>query len=310
MNKLAWTLAFLAVTTTALADATFKDNDEGSMGPLQDKHEGGIIFSGAKIKRDETSEAKLVTEATLLKPLFARVYQAKTPARVLHENGQTCLASNRRIRWHAQLEGQKNGVWLRTSTADDDLWTSMRSASLTDLDGEVISLVPTKRVTFPDPNGDSHPAFIELVAAMKVGRNVVNIEVENGCLGTKGKNGREWVVVSKGQIAFNVKAGDIQAFTKLVGPDVERDDPAAEARIKSLFAKTLVPGAKLLAFGASKTDVQANTKKDTKVRSILKNADKTCSYQSGHWIETYKGGGLYDSGRYDTVSDPTPVPCP
>lgn len=305
-------LLVLLASTPALAESAFKDKDEGSMGPMQDKHEGQVVFANAQIKRDEKNEALLVQETTLAKPLFFRVYQAKTPARYLYENGQgSCLKQMRRSRWHAQLDGQKNGVWIRTGTFDEDgVFFELRSQTLVDLDQNVVSLVPTKKVKLPDPDGDAHPAFLELAASMKPGKNVVQIEIEQGCLGTKGKNGREWTVVSKGKITFDVKAGDLAAFAKVVGPTLDSPDAGAAARIKPQFGKTLVAGASLLAFGAESTKMEPGEPKSTKIRSLLLNADKTCSYQPGEWIEPFLGAGKYGPGHYDTVADPVLMPCP
>ena len=50
-------------------------------------------------------------------------------------------------------------------------------------------------------------------------------------------------------------------------------------------------------------------KKTTKVRSLLSNADGSCSYTVGDWVEPYSGGGLFEEGHYESVTNPSLVPC-
>ena len=118
------------------------------------------------------------------------------------------------------------------------------------------------------------------------------------------------MIASKGKVTFVVTPAELKAFAKRVGPTLEKGDAGATSRLKPVFSKTLVKGSKLLAFAAETTAVEPEVKKETVLRTILSNADGTCSYQKAKWVEPYTGGGLFELGRYDTVDDPTPLPCP
>ncbi len=294
------------------APRPFTDNDEGSMGPLQDAHEGKVIFSHAIIDK-KAKTAPLVTETTLDRPLFVRAYLAETPARTFHENQQECPWDTRRLlRFYARLQGAKSGVYLYTMPLGDKTFGVLRSKTITEFsaNGAIVSIVPTARF---EMNGGENPAispFVELAAGMGPGANVVEVELQVGCEGQPGADGNEFNVVSKGQITFRVTARDLSAFAKRVGPVVRPSiDDAAARRIKPKYAKALGPKVKILSFAADRTEIDATVRKSTDLRAVLRNVDKTCRYVTGKWIEPYAGAGTYGPGHIEGRGE-VPLPCP
>jgi hypothetical protein len=296
------------------SDDGFTEADEGSMGPMQDKYEGQIVFSHAKIEKKETNDSALVRTTTLNEPLYVRAYFPKTPLRVLRENEQNCPWSNRRqLRFMASLEGAPTSRGsLYVMPMAEQTFPSLRSKTITGIEGpDIESIVPTAKFEMNGGDNGALSPFATLAAQMKPGKNVVVVEMEVGCEAKAGKNGKDFTVVSRGQIELTVKPGDLAAFARRVGPTVRPSfDPASEKRLKAIFAKKLAKGARILAFAADGTEVEPMSKKSTVIRFITANADKTCSYMTGKWIEPYLGGGKFDTGSLESVDDPTLLPCP
>jgi hypothetical protein len=320
MNRLLASLFVLVpvcslVTGDGRADVkkiVFEDNDPGSLGPMQDMHEATVVFSNAVIPKKDGDESKLVAETSLLKPLYLRMFSAKTPARVLNDNAQKCSDSLVRTKWYATLEGapaKTGSVYLREGRPSAVSLSSARTNTVQDAYGKgMMSIVPQSRVSLPDSSDNLYPQFLKLVAQMKPGKNIVTIAYEVGCEGQPGKNKREFTTVSKGSVVFNVKPGDLAAFTKNVGPDLGKSmDDDAEKRLRPGFEGSLAKGAKLVSFSANATAVLV-TKKDTVIGAFVKAADGQCTYTTGHWIEPYLGGG-YTAGHYEAMSAPSLIPC-
>jgi hypothetical protein len=294
------------------APKAFTDRDEGSMGPLQDAHEGEVVFSSSIIEK-KAQTATLVTETTLDRPLFVRAYLAQTPARTFHDNKQECPWETRRLlKFYAKLQGAESGVYLYTMPLGDKTFDITRSKTITEFsaNGAIVSIVPTARF---EMNGGENPAispFVELAAGMKPGANVVDVELQVGCEGQPGADGNEFAVVSKGQITFQIKGRDLSAFAKRVGPSVRPSiDDAAAKRIKPSYAKALGKKVKILSFAADRTEVDPTVQKSTDLRAVLRNVDKTCSYVTGKWIEPYAGAGTYGPGHIEGGGD-VALPCP
>jgi hypothetical protein len=295
------------------AAAAFTDKDEGSMGPMQDKHPTEIVFANVAIDKKSQDESVLVTTTTLDKPLFVRAYMDRTPAHTFHDVGQSCSAQ-RFLRFRARLDGVETSANLYTMPMSGEMtFPTLRSKTITGQHGaDPVSIVPTTPFTWNEGDNVSITPFTELVAQMKPGKNVVTVELEVGCEGSTAKDGKFFHTVSKGTITFDVKAGDLAAFAKRVGPKFPPSfDPASEARVKPDYVKSLVAGAKLLAFAADRTEVNATVQKKTRLHTALKNLDGTCTYQVGDWIEPYKGAGQYETGHWDgTGTVVHRFPCP
>lgn len=254
-----------------------------------------------------------MTETTLARPLFVRAYLGKTPARIMNEAGQECPWSNRRIlKFNAQLEGAHSARTLFEMPLGEKTFDSLRSKTITSLSGnDITSVVPTEPFEF---NGGQNVAISPftsgVVTAMKPGKNVVTFQLLVGCDANPAADGREFHVASEGKITFNLQSGDLTAFARRVGPRLRPSlDRAAETRIKPLFTKQLVKGARLLSFAADRTEVKALVEKSTDLRAILRNADNTCSYVKARWVEPYSNG-VYENGSSQGAYQPELLPCP
>jgi hypothetical protein len=306
--------SFVAFDGSAAAKIPpYEDNDPGTSGAMQDMHENTVVFSNVAIPKKDGDESKLVSETSLQKPLFVRMFTAKTTARVLNENQQSCDHSMIRTKWLATLEGAPAGtrsVYLREGHPSAASVSSARSNTVLDGAGKAnLSLVPQAKVSLPDETDTLYPQFLKLAAQMKPGKNVVTISYEVGCEGQPGKNGKQFTTVSRGQVVFNVKPGDAAAFTKKIGPELVKSmDVAADKRVRPSFEKSLAKGTTLMSFSANATAVLV-TKKDTVVSAFVKNADGQCTYTTGHWIEPY-ASGAYSAGHFETTGTPALIPCP
>lgn len=294
------------------APGAFSDKDEGSMGAMQDKHPTEIVFANVAIDKKSNDESVLVSTTTLDKPLFVRAYMDRTPAHLFHDVGQQC-SSQRFLKFMARLDGVESGVSLYVMPMSEMTFPSLRSKTITGIKGaDPVSIVPTTPFVWNEGDNASVTPFTELAAQMKPGKNVVTITMEVGCEGSTAKDGKFFHPLSTGKITFDVKPNDLAAFAKRVGPTFPPSfDVPSETRVKPQYAKSLVAGAKLLAFAADRTEVQATVQKKTRLHTALRNLDGTCTYQVGDWIEPYQGGGRYDVGHWDGAGTVVHrIPCP
>lgn len=289
----------------------FSDRDEGSTGPLQDAHDGQVVFANRVIERKNADEKILVNTTTLAQPLYLRGFLKHTPARIFHDRGLGCDADHRNIWIIARLEGSKTEATL-SERALGDLFVELRSTALTEHkpQGAIVSFVPTTLFTIGDDSAPQLAQFSKLVAEMKPGKNLVEVDVAVGCA-AHGAEGRRLLTAAHGTITFDVKAGDLTTFVKRTGPKVREGSLDSTRRLKPLYQKLLVPGAELFEFAASGTAIEPMVAKKTDVRVILRNADKTCTYGTGEWVESYLGGGKYDTGTFvESGREKLRVPCP
>jgi len=300
----------MASRTEAPHEAPFADQDEGPVGPLQTGHDGEVVFANAPIKRDSGDASVLVTQTRLARPLFVRAYLPKTPAAIFHANGLSCSADDRRIFFFAKVEGSAHkDPYELMEMESDKFFPVTRSQTITDPDGnDIASIVPTKPFALDADAAPELFEFAQLASELQPGANIVDVELHVGC-NAHGKYGRQTLVAAKGRIRFDVGQGDVAKLARLI--KVRPGDAGATARLKSLYTNLLVPGAKLLAFAADPTTIEAQEKKETTLRVIMRNADKTCSYRVGRWVEPYAGAGRYETGSFEAVTSTTyPLPCP
>lgn len=286
----------------------FTDKDEGSTGPLQDAHDGEVVFAHVPIERGSSDASVLVTKTRLDRPLFVRAFLPKTPAALFHAKGLSCTDDYRRLYFFAKLAGSKHTYTLFEMELAK-YFPELRTKTMTDLDGDkLVSIVPTAPFAI---DGDVAPElfeFVKLASEMKTGENAVDIELHVGC-NARGAKGRETIAASKGRVMFDVKPGDLGKLAKRI--KVRPGSPPSTKRLEPRYASLLVPGAKLLDFAADGTSIRPMEKKETSLRIILRNADKTCSYTVGRWVEPYVGGGQYDAGGFEGFTSTTyPLPCP
>lgn len=321
MNRLFASLAVvvpLCSFVTADGNAAAKkppyvDNDPGSSGLMHDAHENEIVFSNVAIPKKDGDSSKLIVNTTLLKPLYVRMFSARTIARVLNENEQSCDHAQIRAKWMATLEGSSSktaSVYLREGRPSDNAISAVRTTTVLDSSGkQSISIVPQSRVSMSDSDDTLYPRFLALTAQMKPGKNVVTFSYQVGCEGHPGKNKQEFSTIARGSIVINVQPGELAAFVKNVGPDLGKStDVAAETRIRPLFDGSVAKGSKTFSFSANAT-AALTTKKDTVVSAFVKNADGQCTYTTGHWIEPYVSGA-YGAGHYEVSTPPALIPCP
>jgi len=290
----------------------YVDNDPGTSGPMQDMHENEVVFANVAIPKKDADPSKLIIETSLLKPLHVRMFTAKTIARVLNENEQSCDHAQIRTKWIATLEGaavKTRTVSLREGRPSENAVSSVRTNTMLDSSGkQSVSIVPQSPVLLGDSDDTLYPQLLKLAAQMKPGKNVVTFTYAVGCEGHPGKNKEEFSTVARGSIAFNVGPTDLAAFVKKVGPDLGKSmDVAAEARVRPQFEGSLAKGSKLLAFSANATAVLV-TKKDTVVSAFVRNGDQ-CTYTTGHWVEPYISGA-YTAGHFEAAAAPSLIPCP
>ncbi|MFN0252538.1 MAG: hypothetical protein ACKV2T_37020 [Kofleriaceae bacterium] len=77
--------------------------------------------------------------------------------------------------------------------------------------------------------------------------------------------------------------------------------------MKTAYTKLLVPGAKLIRFAADGT-VLFDDRRETGIRALVVNADKTCSFMRGKMVEDFYGNGKYRADQVPRASA-TPIPC-
>ncbi len=302
-------LIVLAVAPSARA-AGFKDKDEGSMGPMHDKHPTEVVFANVVIDKKSNDEKALVSSTTLDKPLFVRAYMDRTPARFFHEIGQEC-SHQRYLEFLARLDGADTIVSLYKMPLEET-FQLLRSKTILDMPGnETVSIVATRPFVWKEGDNQAVSNFVPLIAQMKPGANVVTVELMVGCEASNAPDGKNYHAMSTGKITFHVKPGDVATFAKLL-KFPRGGDAGAAARIKPQYQKKLVPGAKLLWLSADGTEVESQVKKTTALHTALKNADGTCTYQDGDWVEPYLGGGRYDAGHWDAglMATSSRIPCP
>jgi hypothetical protein len=286
----------------------FTDNDEGSNGPVQDAHEGQVVFANVPIARKETDERKLVTSTTLTRPLYVRAYLPKTPARLLHEKGVNCPRGSRALWFFAKVEGGKETELFEMEL--DKYFAETRSQTITDPDAKgSVSLIPSKEFELSGHDAPELFAFMGVLANLKPGTNNVEFQLDVGC-NARGVEGRKRVVASQGKIQIQATQPDISRLARLI--KVRKGAPQATSRLRPLYEKLVVKGAKVLDFAADSTQVEPMVKKQSDLRILMANADKTCTYVVTRWVEPYLGGGQYDVGSVDATSSsrPAPVPCP
>ncbi len=297
----------------------FADRDEGSAGPIQAHHEGQIVFANAPIGRTD-DEAKLVTSTTLDKPLFLRAYYSQTAARVLHDNGQTYCkkGSDAEYKFSAVLEGadqskmDSHGVMLRHKL-NDDSFLAFRSLELGDASGQKsASIVPQElfelSTGFDHSDNPGAYRFITLASMMQPGKNVITVHLSVGCDGHSGKNGREFTDVATGQITIDVKAGDLQAFSKKIARFAPSADAGVEAKLKPGYAKSLADGTTVLKFAAEKPVVQSVMRRTTAYRAIVRHKSGKCGWIYGSYEDPNKSN-LFNDGHF-TPAGEYALPCP
>ncbi|MBI5546180.1 MAG: hypothetical protein HY901_20005, partial [Deltaproteobacteria bacterium] len=256
---------------------------------------------------------KIISETTLKDPIFIRFFRAKTPARLLHEQGQDdCLGAQRFDRTWAHLEASpQDRVLLNDASFGDKTFKSARSSSILVQDKKV-SLLPLERLRI-DLAEMEQKAFVALVANMKPGNNKVIFENYVGCQEIL-KTAKP---VATGALTFVVKKGDVAAYAKLIGPDFEpgEGDRATQSRIEELFRKSMVKGSKIIKLVTDSTETEPMESQTTPVRALLRNAEGTCSYVEGWWRQKHLGGGKFDNGSFDAgqikgFGNQIPIPCP
>lgn len=310
ITKLSMVAAFLGLSATSAlgADqAAYADKDEGSMGPLQDAHEGEVVFANEVIARKETDANKLVKKTTLGRPLYLRAYLPKSPAALFNQKGLRCDDSARALWFLARRPGAKDAAELYQMDMPN-LFFELRSLTITDLDGKVIVPVVPDRPT--DIDGDANPAllpFASLLAAMKPGDNPVEIELAVGCK-AQGVTGRRLLTAAKGVVTLSVTKENISNGAKLY--KARSGDKSTTGRLRPVLQKMLTSGAKVLDFAADRTNVDPLVEQSSGYRVIFRNADKTCTYSVGRWVEPYLGGGKYAAGKPDVTHTEYPLPCP
>ncbi|OGQ87503.1 MAG: hypothetical protein A2289_11325 [Deltaproteobacteria bacterium RIFOXYA12_FULL_58_15] len=313
----AWILGFgmaavLAQSSSAHAGDAFVDKDEGITGPLQNQFENKIIFAHEFIERSESDPKKVISQTTLKEPIFVRYYRSRTPARILHDQGQDgCFGTQRYDKTFAYLEGhQQERVLVNEASFGDQSFNSSRSSSITI--GEKESLLPLARlnVTLAE---QEQKAFLSLVGSMMPGENKVIFENFIGCQ----EIAKDDKPVSTGMLTFVVKKGDVAAYAKRVGPEMDPGsaDRATQARVEALFRKSMTKGAKIIKLVTDSTETEPMESQTTPVRAFLRNVEGTCSYVEGWWRQKYMGGGKFDSGGFDAglikgFGDQLSVPCP